>query len=115
MRCLKIDEPWISLIINRVKTWEIRRQRTNIRERIGLGSTETKCCVGYANLVDCKPFSLQELKGYNDKHHANDFLDSYAKGEKILYAWVLDDVKKVLNPKPWFNFFTTNKQAIKSN
>ena len=100
MRCLKIDDKWVNLILSGSKTWEIRRTNTKIRERIALGNTKTMCYVGYATLIDSVEMTIEELKKHNDKHQANDFIDKYAKGRKgqkerkTLFAWVLKDVVK---------------------
>ena len=81
-RCLKIDDKWVNLILSGNKTWEIRRTNTKIRERIALGNTKTMCYVGYATLTDSIEITIEELKKYNDKHQANDFIEKYAKGRK---------------------------------
>jgi hypothetical protein len=98
IRCLKIDDKWVNLILNGIKTWEIRRRNTLIRERIALGNTKTKCCVGYVTIADSIEMTIEEMKKHNDKHQANDFLEEYAFGKKTLFAWVLKDV--VIEPKP---------------
>jgi hypothetical protein len=99
MRCLKIDDKWVNLILSRKKTWEIRTQNTKIRERIALGNTKTKCYVGYATLSDSIEMRVIELFKHNEKHRANDFLKQYAKNRKTLFAWVLKDVETESNPK----------------
>ena len=93
MRCLKINDKWIDLILSGNKTWEIRARNTLIRERIALGNTKTKRIVGYATLVDSVEMTIKQLKKRGDKHQANDFLDEYAKGKKTLFAWILEDVQ----------------------
>jgi ASCH domain len=97
MRCLKIEDKWVNLILNGTKTSEIRRRNTKIRERIAFGNTKIKRCVGYARIVD----SVEELKKYNDKHQANDFLEKYAKGRKTLFAWILENVEIEAKPNPY--------------
>jgi hypothetical protein len=99
MRCLKIDEKWVNLILNGSKTWEIRRRNTKIRERIALGNKEIKRVVGYAKIVDSIEMELEDLKKYNSKHRANDFLDKYADGRATLFAWILEDIKIESKPK----------------
>jgi hypothetical protein len=99
MRCLKIDDKWVKLILSGNKTWEIRRRNTKIRERIALGNIKTKRCVGYARIVDSFELTVEELKKHNDKHQANDFLDDYAKGRKTLFAWMLENVELETKPK----------------
>jgi hypothetical protein len=101
MRCLKIDEKWVNLILNWSKTWEIRRRNTNIREQIALGNKEIKRVVGYAKIVDSVEMTLEELKKHYDKHQANDFLDRYANGRDTLFAWVLEDIEVEITPKPY--------------
>jgi len=101
MRCLKIDDKWVNLILNGKKTWEIRRKNTKIQERIALGNTKTKRVVGYATIVDSVEMTIEELKKHNDKHQANDFLDKYAKGRKTLFAWVLEYVEIEAKTKPY--------------
>ena len=101
MRCLKIRDKWIKLILNGSKTWEIRRTNTKIRERIALGNMKTKCVEGYCTIVDSKEIAIEDLKKHNHEHQANDFLDEYAQGRKTLFAWVLEDVKVEPHPKPY--------------
>jgi hypothetical protein len=113
MRCLKIDDKWVSLIINGDKTWEIRRRNTKIRERIGLGNTKTKQVVGYATIVDSVEMTVEELKKQNDKHQANDFLDKYARGKQTLFAWVLKEV--VLEPRPKFYSYSMGSWCKSKN
>ena len=101
MRCLKIDEKWINLILNGSKTWEIRRNNTKIREQIALGNKDIKRVVGYAKIVDSFERAVEDLKKQNDKHQANDFLDKYANGRESLFAWVLEDIEVEPNPRPY--------------
>jgi hypothetical protein len=101
MRCLKIDDKWVNLILSGKKTWEIRTRNTNIRERIAIGNTKTKCCVGYATLVDSFEMTVSEILQHNDKHQANDFIRQNANGSETLFVWVLKDVKAEHEPKPY--------------
>jgi hypothetical protein len=105
MRCLKIDDKWVNLILYGAKSWEIRRRNTLIRERIALGNKKNKCCVGYATIVNSVEMTIEELKKQDDKHLANDFLDEYAKGRKTLFVWVLEDI--VAEMKPILYSFST--------
>jgi hypothetical protein len=98
MRCLKIVDKWVTLILSGNKTWEIRRKNTKIRERIALGNTKSKCCVGYATIADSVEMTVEELKIHNDEHQANDFLDKYAERRETLFAWVLEEVEVEKKP-----------------
>ena len=99
MRCLKIDDKWVNLILCGKKTWEIRRTNTRIRERIALGNKKTECYVGYASIVNSAEMTVKKLLQHNDKHQANNFIEQYAKGRKTLFAWVLKNVEGEPNPK----------------
>ena len=101
MKCLKIDDKWLQLILSGEKTWEIRRTQTNFRGRIALGNTKSKNYEGYANITDCKELSVKDLKKFGDKHQANEFLDGYAGERETLFAWVLEDIKVESNPTPY--------------
>jgi hypothetical protein len=101
MKCLKIDDEWLKLILSGKKTWEIRRTNTSFRGRIALGNTKSKKREGYATIIDSIEMPVQELKKHGDKHQANCFLDGYANGRKTLFAWVLKDIKTEPNPKPY--------------
>ena len=101
MKCLKIDDKWIKLILSGKKTWEIRRTNTKTREKIALGNTKTKNVEGYATIADSFEMTFEELRKHTDKHLAFYFLDKYGKGRDTLFAWVLKDVEIEKNPKPY--------------
>jgi hypothetical protein len=95
--CLLIHDKYIRLILDRKKVWEVRTQRLfEIGERIALGNTKTKLIEGYATVSDIKKMSVAEMKQYNEKHLASDFIDGYVSKRKKpvehLYAFVLTDV-----------------------
>jgi len=101
MRCLKIDDKWVNLILSGKKIWEIRTRNTNIRERIALVNTKTKCYVGYATIVESIEMTIPEIFKHNNKHQANDFIEQYAKGRETLFIWVLKDIKAEREPKAY--------------
>lgn len=87
MKCLKIDDKWLRLILAGHKTWEIRRTKTNYRGRIALGNTESKKFEGYVSIRDCQEFSVKDLKKFGDKHQANEFIEKYTGNRETLFAW----------------------------
>ena len=101
IRCLKIEDAWVRLILSGEKTWEIRRANTRFRGRIGLGNTKTRQCVGYARIITSFEMPLEGLKRHNDKHRANAFLDQYAKERQTPFVYVLADVEAEPEPKPY--------------
>jgi hypothetical protein len=51
MKGLIIKEPWISLILSRKKTWELRSRDTRVRGRIALIRKGSGTVIGVAELV----------------------------------------------------------------
>ncbi|NTV47906.1 MAG: DDE-type integrase/transposase/recombinase [Chlorobiales bacterium] len=47
------------------------------------------------DIVDCIEMTVEELKKHNNKHHANEFFEEYAKGRKTLFVWILEEVEIV--------------------
>ena len=68
-RALVIREPWIDLILQGKKTWEMRSQPTNVRGKIGLIRRGTGLVVGTAMLTDCRTaLSRDNYMQHSDKH-----------------------------------------------
>lgn len=65
MKCLKIEDKWLKLILAGKKTWEIRRTPTNYKGRIALGNTTTKNYEGDATITDCREYPVRE---FDDNH-----------------------------------------------
>lgn len=98
MKGLIIKSPYIELILEGKKTWEIRGSRTNIRGTIGLIKSGSKKVFGEVDIVDCIEL---DINMYN-KH----CLELYGKQEKSLpyertYAWVLKKPKIYDEPKDY--------------
>jgi hypothetical protein len=53
LRALLIRRPFIDMILDGKKSWEIRGSRTGIRETIGLIASWSGTVVGLCDLVDC--------------------------------------------------------------
>ncbi len=117
MKALSLKQPWAELILQKKKTIELRKWKTNFRgrfyihasksfdkeklERYGLKNLVTGAIVGEAELVDVKIYNNEEefLKD-SDKHMAKEF--KYGK-----YGFILENVKRI-NPIPYkgrLNFF----------
>lgn len=92
--CLLVNEKYLKLILAKKKTWEIRTKPIfAVGERIALGNTKTKLIEGYATVVDVKKKTPNEMKRYNDKHFADDFIDKHWSDRPWLYALVLAEVE----------------------
>ena len=48
-----VREPWVSLLAQGLKTWELRGSATHKRGRVALAASGTSCIVAGATLVDC--------------------------------------------------------------
>jgi hypothetical protein len=63
LRALLIRRPWIDMILDGQKTWEIRGARTSVRGRIGLIASRSGTVIGVCDLVDCVgPLTAQEFR-----------------------------------------------------
>ena len=87
-RTLLVKEPWVGLLLDGLKTWELRRTSTSVRGPVGLTPSGSGEIAGCAELVDVRgPFTAEELRSHWSQHMVDDeFLDEYAAG-KPLYAW----------------------------
>jgi ASCH domain len=98
VRALLIRHPWIDMILDGKKTWEIRGSRTNIRGAIGLIPSRSGTISGVCDLVDCiGPLSAEFYRENAAKagiraHEAE--LGFYPK----TYAWVLANARYLLKP-----------------
>lgn len=101
-RTLLIKEPWLSMLIDGHKTWELRRLPTKVGGVVGLTPPGSGEIAGRAELVTVHgPLSATELRDHRDKHWVDDgFLDSYAAG-KPLYAWEFQDAHRFESPAPY--------------
>jgi hypothetical protein len=99
---LLIRRPWIDLILEGSKTWEIRGTRTGKRGRIGLIESGTGTVVGVAKLVDVTgPLTLSELAGNASKA-------GFLKHEPLpklpyqrIFGWVLQEPYRLKQPVPY--------------
>ncbi len=90
---------YAELIVTGKKTWEIRKNNTRFRGRLGvidancnlLGTVELYKVLG--------PFTAEEIG--SRREHCSTFyrLKKYSKGKRCLYAWILRNPKKYTKPK----------------
>lgn len=99
MKGLIIRQPWIDLIFEGKKTWEIRGSNTKIRGKIALIQSGTKTIVGEAEIIDCIAIdgtTYQNRKAFHYIEAADQTLP-YPK----TYAWVLQHAKRYRAPIPY--------------
>src|SRR5690606_14333238 len=100
MKGLIIKSPWIDLICEGKKIWEIRGSNTKIRGKVALIISGTGLVVGTANLSDCKPLTLNEYQSSIDKHCIPSEM-CQNKPYKNIHAWVLKEAKFLDKPIPY--------------
>lgn len=98
-RALVIDQPWITLILDGKKTWEMRSTGTSIRGPIGLIQKGTGRVVGAAEIVGCEGPLDREARVAAAKYHQIP-LQQVQSGavDKWCYAWKLANVKRLATP-----------------
>jgi hypothetical protein len=98
-RGLVIDQPWVGLIADRKKTWEMRTRATKVRGWIGLIEKGTGTVIGMACLTDSLPALSRNAHHLHFKKHrvpARSSCKTY--NGKYLIPWVL--AKAFRLPKP---------------
>lgn len=100
MKGLIIKEPWIDLILDKKKKWEIRGTATKIRGRILLIKSGTGCVWGEADLVDCFSISIEQLQNTYFQHRIPiEKISSIRYGHP--HVWVLANPKRYGIPVPY--------------
>jgi hypothetical protein len=87
-RGLVIDQPWVGLIADRKKTWEMRTRQTKVRGWIGLIEKGTGTVIGLACLTDSLPALKRDLHHLHFKKHRVPSGRKRYDG-KYLTPWVL--------------------------
>jgi hypothetical protein len=96
MNGLIIRSPWVEMIVEGKKTWEIRGRDTRIRDWIALIRGGSGLIVGTCSLVDVVgPLTLWELQE-NAQKAGLERSEIYAKPYTKTYAWVLNNVSKLI-------------------
>ena len=112
MKALTICQPYAELIMLRQKLVENRSWPTNYRGPIGIhagrsrawlttylplpGKMEFGALVGFATLIDCLPITKLVTKKKPRYWRIPEIRD-HAEGP---YCWILDDVRRLLEPMP---------------
>ncbi|MFF2531369.1 ASCH domain-containing protein [Brevibacillus sp. NPDC058079] len=98
MKGLVIKSPWIDLILEGKKVWEIRGSKTKIRGKIALIQSGTGLVVGTAELVDCKSLSLFDYQMAINEHCIQ---DCGVAPYSTIHAWVLMNAIRLQTPIPY--------------
>jgi ASCH domain len=89
MRALLVRSPYIEMILDGNKTWEIRGARTNVRGTVGLIRSRSGTVVGVCDVVDCiGPLTAEQFR--NNARKAGMAPDEAKLGHYInTFAWVI--------------------------
>lgn len=100
MKGLLIKEPWIDMILNGEKTWEIRGTNTKQRGTIGLIKSGTGQVFGTVEIVDSQPLS-KSVYEKSTKQHGIPKEDCKQMPYTRTYAWVLRNPVLYEEPIPY--------------
>lgn len=91
---LIIQDPWISMILDGKKTWEIRGNATKKRGMIALIKSGTGKVIGVCEISDViGPLTLETFLHNTDKH--GDIGNNQELPYKSTYAWVLSNPTRI--------------------
>lgn len=100
MKALIIDEPWISLILDGRKTWEMRSTHAAIRGRIALIRKGSGTVVGLADVVDSiGPLDEIAWRAHRARHRIP--VERYAETARWNIAWQLENARPLARPVPY--------------
>lgn len=101
LKGLTIRQPWVDMILDGRKTWELRRSRTKIRGAIAVIAKGTGTVVGVTEIVDTHgPFTVQALRKHEGKHCVPpDAIKALAY--KQVVAWELRASKRLPRAVPF--------------
>lgn len=97
---LIIKSPWIDLILQGKKIWEIRGSNTKIRGKIALIKSGTGKIYGTAELVDTKKLTFEEYQRSKSYHQIPENITANAPYNNI-HAWVLENPVLFDEPIPY--------------
>ena len=101
MRALLIRHPWIDMILDGGKTWEIRGSRTSVRCQIALIASGSGTVIGVCDLVDCVgPVTAAEFRK-NAKKAGMRPSEAVLGYYRQTFAWVVERPLKLKRPVPY--------------
>ena len=101
MKGLIIKPKWADLILDGIKTIEVRGSKTSIRGEIGIIKSGSKQVYGTATLFHCAELGESEFNNWKERHKLNISYEDLLKIYPKPYAWCLTNIKKFDTPIPY--------------
>jgi gamma-glutamylcyclotransferase (GGCT)/AIG2-like uncharacterized protein YtfP len=120
MKGLIIKSPWIELILDGKKTWEIRGANTRIIGTVALIKSGSGKIFGEVTIVESRELSLVDYQETKKFHHV-DSEKTLQLPYKKTYAWVMENPVIYKEPIPykhpmgaviWVNLVSEGKDCI---
>lgn len=104
MKGLIIRDPWIGMILDGTKTWELRTQHTTLRGEIALIRKGSSQIVGVADLVDSLPrLDQQGLAESVQFHRVPPAEQASALANGWLFPWLIVNARPLSTPVPYLH------------
>lgn len=98
-RGLIVREPWVSMLLEGTKTWELRGSRTSLRGTVGLIGSGTGTVLGTARLdAVVGPLTREDLESSVDRHRVDWDWANTPLPYRNVYAWVFSDGARYTRP-----------------
>jgi hypothetical protein len=101
MRALLIRRPWIDMLLDGQKIWEIRGSQTSVRGRIALVASGSGTVIGVCDLVDCIGPLTQNQYRKNAKKARMRPSEAELGYYRQTYAWVVENAHRLERPVPY--------------
>jgi len=98
-RALIVQKHWCGLILDNVKTWEMRSARTTHRGLFGLIESGSGLIIGKANLCDCLGAIPKEK--YSEYSHMHRIYSDIDRAANWKFPWVIDNAVRFDEPVPY--------------
>lgn len=98
MNALIIKKPWIDLILDGKKIWEVRGSNTKIRGKIALIESGSGKVVGECEILDSISLDERTYKENIDKHLIENIIQM---PYKKTYAWCIEKPQRYKEPKTY--------------
>lgn len=103
-KALVIADPWIGMILDGTKTWEMRSRATKVRGTVGLIRKGTGRIWGVADLDSCgDALTPDEMVRYFSKHRIPEAMVRSGEIARWNRPWMLDDIRTLKQPVPYIH------------